>query len=122
MQQLNKQIKCDAAAKQADKRDKGLAFKNCAPFSNCTSEINNTQVDNTKYIDMVMPIYNLIEYSDDYSKTSGSVWQYYGDVRNDNLAAYESFKSKIKIAGKSPAAGNEKDVEIMVPLKCLSNF
>ena len=121
MQQLNKQIKCDAAAKQADKRDKGLAFKNCAPFSNCTSEINNTQ-DNAKYIDMVMPIYNLIEYSDDYSRTSGSVWQYYGDVRNDNVAAYESFKSKIKIAGKTPAAGNEKDVEIMVPLKCLSNF
>ena len=69
-----------------------------------------------------MPMYNLIEYSDTYSKTSGSLWQYYRDEPNDNLANSESFKSKIKIAGKTPATGNEKDVEIMVPLKYLSNF
>ena len=64
-----------------------------------------------------MPMYNLIEYSDDYSKTSGSLWQYYRDEPNDNLADSESFKSKIKIRGKTPAAGNEKDVEIMVKIK-----
>ena len=66
----------DAAAIQADERDKGVVFKKCAPFTNCISEINNTQVDNAKDIDIVMPMYNLIEYSDNYAKTSGSLWQY----------------------------------------------
>ena len=51
----------DAAAIQADERDKGVAFKNCAPSTNCISEINNTQVDNAKDIDIVMPMYNLKE-------------------------------------------------------------
>ena len=51
----------DAAARQADEKDKGVAFKNCAPFINCISEINNTQIDNAKDIDSVMPMYNLIE-------------------------------------------------------------
>ena len=61
----------DAAARHEDERDKGVAFKNCAPFINCISEIHNTQVDNAKDIDIVMPMYNLIEYSDNYAKTSG---------------------------------------------------
>ena len=112
----------DAAARQADERDKGVAFKNCAPFTNCISEINNTQIDNCKDVDIIMPMYNLIEHSDNYAKTSGSLWQYYRDERNDNLADSESFKSKIKIAGKTPNNGNEKDVEIIVPLKYLNNF
>ena len=67
-------------------------------------------------------MYNLIEYSDNYAKTSGSLWQYYRDEPNDNLADSKSFKSKIKITGKTPDDGNEKDVQIMVPLKYLSNF
>ena len=50
------------------------------------------------------------------------MWQYYRDEPNENLANSESFKSKIKIRGKTPAAGNEKDVEIMIPLKYLSTF
>ena len=112
----------DAAAIQADERDKGVAFKNCAPFTVCISEINNTQIDNCKDIDIVMSMYNLIEYSDNYAKTSGSLWQYYRDEPDDNLADSESFKSKIKITGKTPDDGNEEDVEIMVPLKYLSNF
>ena len=112
----------DVAARQADERDKGVAFKNCAPFTNCISEINNTQIDNCKDIDIVMPLYNLLEYSDNYARTSGSLLQYYRDEPNDNLADSKSFKSKIKITGNTPAAGNEKDVEIMVPLKYLSNF
>ena len=112
----------DAAARQADKRDKGVAFKNCAPFINSISEINNTQVDNAKDIDIVMPMYNLIEYSDNYAKATGSLWQYFRDEPNNNLADSESFKSKIKITGKTPNNGNEKNVEIMVPLKYLSNF
>ena len=69
-----------------------------------------------------MPMYNLIEYSDNYAETSGSLWQYYRDEPNDNLATSESFKSKIKITGKTPDNANEKYVEIMVPLKYLSNF
>ena len=97
----------DAAARQADEKDKGMIFKNCAPFTNCISEINNTQVDNGKDIDIVMSMYNLIEYSDNYANTSGSLWQYYRDEPNDNLANSESFKFKVKITGKTPAADNE---------------
>ena len=67
-------------------------------------------------------MYNLIKYSDNHSKTSGSLWQYYKDEPNDNLAYSESFKSKVKITGKTPDDGNTKDVEIIVPLKYLSNF
>ena len=99
-----------------------MAFKNCAPFINCISEINNTQVDNAKDIDIVMPMYNLIEYSDNYAKAFGSLWQYYRDEPNGDLEKSESFKSKIKITGKTPNNENEKDVEIMAPLKYLSNF
>ena len=110
------------AARQADERDKGVASKNCAPFINCISEINNTQVHNAKDIDIVMPMYNLIEYSDNNVKTTGSLWQYFGDEPDDDLEDSESFKSKIKITGKPPNNGNVKDVEIMVPLKYLSNF
>ena len=69
-----------------------------------------------------MPMYNLIECSDNYAKTSGSLWQYYRDEPNNNLANSKSFKSKIKITGRTPAGGNEKNVEIMAPLKYLSNF
>ena len=57
----------DAAARQADERDKGVAFKNCALFTNSISEINTTQIDNANDIDIVMPMYNLIEYSDNYA-------------------------------------------------------
>ena len=112
----------DAAARQADERDKGVVFKNCAPFTNCISDINNTQIDNAKDIDIVLPMYILIEYRDTYSKTSGSLWQYYRDEPNDNLENSESFKFKIKITGKAPPTGNEKVVEKMVLLKHLSNF
>ena len=112
----------DAAARQADERDKGVAFKNCAPFINCISEINNTQVDNAKDIDVVMPMYNLIEYSNNYAKTTGSLWQYFRHEPDDDIENSESFKSKIKITGKTPNNGNEKNVGIMVPLKYFSNF
>ena len=69
-----------------------------------------------------MPMYNLIEYSNNYAKTSGSLWQYFRDEPEDDIEDSESFKSKIKITGKTPDDDNEKDVEIMVPLKYLSNF
>ena len=110
------------AARQADERDKGVTFKNYAPFIKCISRINNTEIDNAQDIDILMPMYKLIEYSDNYSKTSGSLWQYYKDDPNDNLANSESFKYKVKITGKTPTEDNTKDVEIIVPLKYLSNF
>ena len=69
-----------------------------------------------------MPMYNSIKYSDKYAKTSGSLWQCYRDEPNDVLANSESFKFKVRITGKIPANDNEKDVEIMAPLKYLSNF
>ena len=67
-------------------------------------------------------MYNLIEHSDNYLKTSGSLWQYYKVDPNDNIADSESFKYKVKITGKTPDIGNTKNVEIIVPLKYLSNF
>ena len=63
----------------------------------------------------------MIEDSDNYSKTSGSLWQYCKDEPNDNIADSESFRSKVKITVKTPDNGNTKDVEIIVPLKYLSN-
>ena len=60
----------DVTAKQADERNKGVISKNCAPFTKCISRINNTEIDNAQDIDIVMPMYNLIEYRDNYSKTS----------------------------------------------------
>ena len=69
-----------------------------------------------------MPMYNLTEYSDNYSKKSGNLWQYYKDNSNDNTADSESFKYKVKITGKAPNNENTKDIEIVVLLKYLSNF
>ena len=69
-------ITVNNTAAAANDTNKKVIFKNCAPFTNCISKINNTQIDNAEYIDIVMPMYNLIEYSDDYLKTSGSLWQY----------------------------------------------
>ena len=63
----------DDAARKLDERSKGVKFKNCAPITDCISEINNTQIDNAKYIDVVIPIYNLIEYSNNYWKASRSM-------------------------------------------------
>ena len=85
-------------------------------MTNFISSINNIQIDNAEYIDVVMPMYNLIEYSDNYSKTSGSLWQYYRDDPNDNITQSESFKYKFKITGKTPAVSNTEDLKIAVPL------
>ena len=101
----------NAAARQTDERNKGVIFKNCTPCTNCISEINNTQIDNAKDLDVVMPTYNLIEYGDNYSKTSRGFSQYLRDEPNDNLTDSESCKSKTKITGNTPADGNKKDVE-----------
>ena len=74
-----------AAGAGANNINKKVIFKNCAPFTNCISEINNTQIDNAKDIDIVMPMYNLIEYSDNYAKTTGSLWQDCKDIPAQNV-------------------------------------
>ena len=69
-----------AAGAAVNNNNNKVIFKNCAPFTNCISEINNAQIDYAKDIDIVMPMYNLIKYSDDYAKTTGSLWQYCKDI------------------------------------------
>ena len=120
-----------AAGAAVNNDDKKVVFKNCAPFTNCISEINNTQIDNAKDIDIVMHMYNLIEYSDNYAKTTGSLWQYCKDIpaknNNNQIVNFmagnltDSFNFKVKFTGQNDDDGT-KDVEIMVPLKYLSNF
>ena len=66
------------------------------------------QIDNAKDIDIVMPMYNLIEYSDNYAKTPGSLWQYFRDEPDDNIEDPESFKFKVKITGKTPNKNNNE--------------
>ena len=63
----------DAAARKIDERDKGVTFKNCAPFTKYISRVNSADIDTAQDIDIVMLMYNLIEYSDNYLKTSGSL-------------------------------------------------
>ena len=63
----------DPAAQRADKRNKQVTFKNCAPFTNWINQINNIQIDNAIDLDVVMPMYDLIEYNNNYEKTSGSL-------------------------------------------------
>ena len=109
---------------------KKVIFKNCAPFINCISEMRNTHVDN-KVIDIVMPIYNLIEYGDNCLKTSGSLWQYCKNIpavnnNGDNVEfnrtnATDSFNFIAKITHQTRDNGT-REVEIMVPLKYLINF
>ena len=75
-----------AAGADPNNRNKKVIFKDCVPFPNCISKISNTQIDNAEYIDIVMPMNSLIEYSDNYSKTSGSLWQYCKDIPTVNNA------------------------------------
>ena len=111
---------------------KNIIIKNCAPFTNCISETNTRQIENAKDIGMVMPMYNLTEYSDNYSKTSGSLWQYYRDESylNNNGAIADlpadnnssaSYKFKTKIASTTGNDGT-KNVKVRVPLKYLCKF
>ena len=112
--------------------NKKVIFKNCTQFTDCIFEIKNTQVANAKQIDIVMPMHNLIEYSNNYSKTSGCLWQNYKDIPavddgcgivgfNGANATY-SFNFKTKITGQTDNNGEINNVEIMVPLKYLGNF
>ena len=109
-----------------------VAYKNCAPFSTCTTKINDTFVDEANHIYIAVTMYNLIEHSDNYSDTWGSLWQFKRDeapAGNVDLAINnsQSFKYKAALLGKTAdAVGNTnssvKEAKIVVPLKYLSNF
>ena len=81
-----------AEGASANNTNKKVIFKNCAPFTNCMSKINNKQIDDAKYIDIVMPMYNVIGYCGNYSKTSGSLWKYCKKIpavdNNDNIVDF----------------------------------
>ena len=112
-----------------DAYNKKLAFKNNAPFISCISKINNTLIDNAEDLDIVMPMYNLLEYSKNYLKTTGSFWNYYRDEPNSaavgsinySIKDSKSFDYKTSSTGKLEDNDAEKEAEILVPLKHLSN-
>ena len=99
----------------ANNTNKKVIFKNCAPFTDCISKINNTQVYNVKDIHIVMPMYNLTEYSDNNSKISGSLWQYCKDIpavnNNGDIVDFNganvtpSFNFKATITGQTDDDG-----------------
>ena len=101
-----------------------LALKNCAPFTKCNLEINDEHVDTAENLDIVMPMYNLIEYSYNYQDSSATRYQYKRDEPDNS----SSFKYKIKLLSNvtrvvGNAAGVRRlNVKIVVPLKYLSNF
>ena len=121
----------------AKRINKNLTFKNDAPFISCMSNTFNTFIDNAEDLDIVMPMYNLLEYSDNYSMTSGSLWNYYRDevnddenendnannkINNNKAIASKSFEYTTKIIGSSPNNNNILDAEVVVSLKYLINF
>ena len=123
-------IRADAAINNTK-----LALKNCAPFTKCNIEINDEHVDTSKNLDIVMPMYNVIEYSDNYQDSSATLYQYTRDEPpEDNVVAdltadnSSSFKYKIKLLGNvtrvvgNAASVRRLNVKIVVPLKYLSNF
>ena len=108
----------------ANKQNKNLAFKNNVPFITCISKINGVQIDNAEDLDVVMPMYNLLEYSKNYKKTTGSLWNYYRDEPSNPLSTNsESFKYKTSIVGKTPQDNDSlTNAKVVIPLKHLSNF
>ena len=125
-----------AATNENDKAEKDVAFKNNALFISCISKINSILIDNAEDLDIVMPMYNLLEYSQNYSMTSRSLWNYYRDEIHDvddNALDDNFIEYKTKIVKNTPERpGNEGDanrppvpvldVEVTIPLKYLSNF
>ena len=116
-----------------NKRNKNLAFKNNAPFINCTSKINGVKIDNAEDLDNAMPMYNLLEYSKNYRKTTGSLWNYYRDEPSSTIGANnithsilnsESFDYKANFMENGVTHNNltKNDAKVVVPLKHLSNF
>ena len=115
-------------------RNKATTFKNNAPFINCISKINGLKIDNAEDLDIVIPMYDLLEYSKNYRKTTGSLWSYYRDKSSNPLSPNsESFKYKIGITGNTYNIGDDEEgydaskvgkneTEAVIPLKHLSSF
>ena len=109
--------------------NKKVIFKTCAPFTDCIRKINNTEIDNAEYIDIVMPMHNLIEYGDNYSKTSGSLWQYCkeipvvnnaGNIVDFNRAnATDSFNFKTKMTSQTAANNNNGNIAVRVDVETM---
>ena len=104
-----------------------VAFKNFTPFEKFFTEIHGTLVDEADFINITMPMYNLIEYSNNYSDTSGRLWNFKRDeiinnanVTNDDNAS--SFKYKANLIGNIKNNGTKNGIKIAVPLKFCSNF
>ena len=117
-----------AAAANANTR---LALKNCAPFTKCNLEINDEHVDTAENLDITMPMYNLIEYSDNYQDSSATLYQYTRDEPPEANAINDlttdtsiSYKYKVELLGNPVVANNiaKRSVRVVVPLKYLSNF
>ena len=117
-----------AAAANANTR---LALKNCAPFTKCNLEINDEHVDTAENLDITVPMYNLIEYSDNYQDSSATLYQYKRDETPEDDAVADltadnsiSFKYKVSLLGNQVVASNiaRINVKVVVPLKYLSNF
>ena len=107
-----------SAANENDKAEKNFAFKNNAPFRSCISKtlISKTLIGNLEELDIAMLIYNLLEYSQNYTMTSGSLWNHYRvdiDIINDNASDGRSFKYKAKIIGKTPESQNDQEIQEM---------
>ena len=116
----------------ANDTNKKVILQNCDPFTNYISEIDNTKVNNAKDIDIVMPMFNLMKYSGNYSRKSERFWQYCKDIpavnNNGDIVEFnganatDSFNFKTKITGQTDNNGRIDKFEIMVPLKYLRNF
>ena len=103
----------------ANKRNKNLAYKINTLFINCISKINGVKIDIAKDLDVVIPMYNLLEYSKYYRKTTGSLWNYYRDEPSNPLSSNsESFKCKTSIVGKTPQSNDSlTNAKVVIPLK-----
>ena len=109
-----------------------MVFKNNAPFINCITEINGIKIDNAEELDVVIPMYNLLEYSKNYKRTAGSLWNYYRDKPNsstDNNNIIHAILNSKSFDYKSNLIGSvtndnliKNDVKIVIPLKHLSDF
>ena len=123
-----------------------VSFKNSAPFFSCTLRINSQLIEDVQALDIVIPMYNLLYYSKNFRKTTGSFWNYYPDMpksRHDNNANLrqriiypikdsESFNYETKLIGNVPGAADPthgddierelEDIKIVPPLKIISNF
>ena len=117
--------------------DTNVAFKNCAPFTRCATHISDEHIETVENLDIIMPMYNLIEYSGNYSDSSGCLWQFKRDEYSINnaenhalnvaLGNSTSFKYKASLLGKATVAAADddrplKNIKLVVPPKIVIQF